>query len=225
MTDMFDQNKDVTPTLFDQMVGEGKKFDNAEALAKGKTDSDEYITKLQTEMSELRVDLNKRLGAEEVLNQLKTSAPATPADIPTAAFSQEDVEALVSKKMESLTAGNKAINNLNEVAAMMNAKYGEKSSDILNAKAAELGVSTDYLKQTAEASPSAFASILGLGAAQGSPVSAPASTINTEALGAGTPDLKAGYDKLRRENPKEYFSPRVQNEYMRLVSEGKIILT
>lgn len=55
----------------EDLVGEGKKFKDAQALARGKAESDAYILKLQEELQGLRTDLSERLTAEQVAENLR----------------------------------------------------------------------------------------------------------------------------------------------------------
>src|SRR5688572_12541162 len=70
-------------SILEQLVGEGKKFADAEALAKCKAESDAFIETLKREQAELRRELDTRLSLEDFLDQQKATpaagTPSTPA--------------------------------------------------------------------------------------------------------------------------------------------------
>lgn len=217
-------------SAFEALVGEGKKFGDTEALAKGKLDSDAFIAKLQSEQAELRAELDKRMTSEEVLAKIQeaNSANQTMGENTTPQLSEDKVAELVKSTLESTRTEESKGSNLRSVDAKLVEMYGEKAGAMLHQKAQELGISVDFLQSVAETSPNAFFNTIGVQA----PVKSPTvntGTVNTEALvnvnasSTISAESKAYYDQMRKENPKEYWKPDVQNKIMKLTVEGKYL--
>ena len=76
MSDVFETKEVETtevkePGYLEKIVGAGQKYANVEELAKGAIHGNDYINKLEGELAELRGELDKRLTAEEVAQQIK----------------------------------------------------------------------------------------------------------------------------------------------------------
>src|SRR5574343_1896243 len=106
---VFDENTNVDVITANDLVGEDKKFKTVDDLARGKAEADRVIQARERELAELREELAKRTGLEEVLERLKTQNNQTPPDNsgsttehkPAAvALSDEDLE----RRIEELTA-------------------------------------------------------------------------------------------------------------------------
>lgn len=222
----------VAPTVsaFETLVGEGKKFGDTEALAKGKQDSDLFIGQLQTELAGLREELGKRMTSEEVLAKIQAANSANQAqgENTTPQLSEDKVAELVKSTLESTRTEEGRGSNLKTVDAKLVEMYGEKAGVMLHQKAQELGVTVDYLQSIAETSPNVFFNTIGVQASVKSPT-VNTGTVNTEALAnvnassTISAESKAYYDQMRKENPKEYWKPDVQNKIMRLTAEGKYL--
>jgi len=106
-------------------------------------------------------------------------------------------------------------------------KFGTlaKATEATLAKAAELGLSVDFLKDTAAKSPTAFLKVMGVDTTQqaNNGVGVSKTDINTQGFKIqGTVEVgtKAYYDKLRKEKPSEYFSATIQQQIMEKCQEG-----
>ncbi len=208
------------PDQVKELVGEGKKYATVEDALKALPHSQSHIQKLETEMSELRKELEGRLSLEEAVAQLK--AEGKPAEIPSAMIDQKALSKLVVDTVAGLEVSKKAETNLLAVDKRMKELFGEKAQEKLIDKAKELGVSIAHLKTTAEQSPQAFFNLTGI---KQEDVRVPAKTgssVNTEQL-ASTSVAKEGtynyYQDIRRKNPTLYFSPKMQNEMHRKAKE------
>lgn len=220
MSDAFNAgNPSDTSTALDTLVGEGKKFGDNEALAKGKLESDTHITNLETQLVELKEELGKNLTASEVLEEIRksTATPAAPpqAEHTSSGLSEDDVTALVDKTLESRHSEAGKAANLNAVNAALGVKYGDKSSGHIASKATELGVSVKFLQSVAESSPKAFYSTIGFDAAitptPNLTLGGENTEVNPNPVG-GTPKdgTKAHYDAIKAKDKRLYFSPVVQ---------------
>lgn len=211
-----------TPIL-DSLVGEGKKFNSAEALAQGKTEADNFIVKLQEEQAELRVELDKRLNAQEALAEIQNKTNISNEN--TSQQSEADVSDLVRKTVLELSAEDKAKANVFKADAVLAEKYGDKRGDVVKQKALELGVDISFLEEAAAKSPSAFLGMIGesvptklpqANVSQGSVNTGALAQINTGAK----EDTYQFFNELRRKDPKAYFKPETQNKMLKLAASN-----
>jgi|TARA_Y100000361_G_C11146988_1_gene338634 small-conductance mechanosensitive channel len=223
-----------TEGYLSKIVGEGNKYANVEELAKGAIHGNEYITKLEGEMAELRSELDKRVTAEDMVQQVKRETAEQRAllqqtqENTTPQLDEQQLSALISNTIEQKDSQKLAQQNIQSVDKKMKELYGEeKAAEIVQQKALQLGVSVDKLAEIAATSPEMFFNSIGV--SQGSPkVTTPAPTVgstSTEAVQTmnsgqhveeGTWDY---FEQLRRSNPREYFKPAVQQKLFKMREE------
>ena len=205
----------VTAGVFEQLVGPGKKFDSAEALAKGKAESDQFIQKLLDEKKEA-MDLAQRLAQEVDSLKVKASIldrinpqnpnasnqsssqgnPPAPAQTPAAGISAEDVVKLI----ESSKQHDAAQANIRQADAALIKALGSDAPAYVKQKAQELGMDVPDLYKIATKSPSAFLNMLGI-----SPNNASAGGMynpsNRPGPNGGNTEIRneAYYNKLKKE--------------------------
>ena len=211
----------VASPVRDSLVGEGKKFTSDEEMAKGKVESDAFIIKLQNEQAELREELDKRLSAEETLARIQETSKTSNEN--TSQVSADNVTDLVKQTVQQMSEDETAKVNVMKADSILAAKYGDKRGEVVAAKAKELGVTLEFLEDTAAKSPSAFLGMMGeTTPAQPTPNAAVNGSVNTDAMSqvnAGPKDDSyASFETLRKENPKEYFKPETQNKMLRLAA-------
>jgi hypothetical protein len=207
---------------YEELVGDGKKFRDPEALARSKAEADAFITRLQRENAGLRDDLQARVKMEEFLDRVSKSAPPAspePTDDspePESTAKTGDLNKLIE---DTLTAREKQAarrSNLDEVKKTLREQFGPNYASKFREIARELGVGEKFLEDTAASSPKAFYKLTGV--AEKRQVeqfeAPPKSTFIPQAQGT-TGKNYAAYERLRKEKPSEYWSPRVQNEMYR----------
>jgi hypothetical protein len=197
-----------------QVVGDGKKFKDANALAKGKMQSDLFIQKLLAEKRDLEAKLTTTQSVEDLIKSLKNDQPlpnpgGERRDEETG-FKPEDIQRIVEEtvgKREEIARANR---NLTEVTETLKKAYGTNYVQVLETKVEELGVGKAFLDDLARTNPKAFLSLIGVkkDAAEPPPsvFAPPASRINTTA----NPERNSGektysyYEKIRKADPKLY---------------------
>jgi type IV secretory pathway VirJ component len=209
------------------LVGEGKKFKTVEDLAKGKLEADRFISELQRQTAELQEELKKNLYEKEVLASLQAKATAT-GDVSNAGQKttsttegetkpkpgEADIESLIEKTIQERERKNIASQNLSAVESHLTEAYGTEAQKVVNQKAKELGLTVQRMQELAAESPTAFLSLLGEKPKQ--PLTIKDGSVRTESLGLqGATRDWAYYQKLRRENPKLYFTPATQQQLMK----------
>lgn len=219
------------------LVGEGKRYRDAQALAKAVKDKDEFIERLKKENATARSALRGEQKIDEFLDKLKTIktpvAGATNQDgtnpdqkkhEPAPMNNETETKGLTAVEVEQILerreAARKAENNLREALELAKGAFGANFGATLKAKAEELGVSQEYITDVAKTSPQAFARLVGAqGGNKGS--AGPAQTVvNSAALKDNKGNVKNSqyYKELRKKiGDAEFFKPQIQNEIFRQV--------
>jgi hypothetical protein len=215
------------------LVGEGKKYENSESLAKAYSNADNFIEQLKTENKELRSELDKRLNAEDVLSEIKREREETlkatqiSRENTTPKLDEEALSKLISNTLDQKESEKEATTNIQKVDKQMKQLFGEqKAKEVLDTKAQELNLSVDFLAGVAAKSPDAFFNTLGISQKSESTIpNTTVSTTNTEAVkevNAGSTIAEGtwqSFEALRKSNPRKYFSPEVQNQIFKMRKE------
>lgn len=209
-----------------EYVGEGKKFRTVEALAASYVHSQEFIETLKTEKQEILSKVDKLSKADEVFDKLLNQKADPKVETLPSSPSLEDIEKLMATSISKAEVNKLHTSNLDAANETLVAKFGSvaKASEYLKGKALELGLSEEYLVDTAKQSPTAFYNVLG--------VTAKPAENNTNFMQTGVntgSNFNAGgikegseeyFAKLYREDKKAYFSPKVQKAIMDSATNG-----
>lgn len=223
----------------DDLVGEGKKFKSPDDLARGKVEADAFIEDLKRQISELRSSTENqdtaKLELEALKNEMKTlreSRNTQSRDATNPALSESQLKALVENTVTGLEKTRAADQNITEANTRLVKHFGtlEKAQAAVKAKAVELGVSVDFLKETAAKSPTAFTNILGVVPTSGTQEFVADNTVNTQGMSAqgNNGQLKDGtkeyFDNiLKTKGRTYYFSPEVQQQVWKAVKAGTYV--
>jgi hypothetical protein len=218
----------TSPSVLGDLVGEGRKFNDVEALARGKLEADRFIEQMKQENASLKTDLEKqayRLGVE---NQLKETASVSTAELSDpnnlsgtsntadtqSSSSEADIESLVEQTLKKRELEGVAKNNIAVVESELEKAYGTEAAAAVQQKANELGLPMSELQGMAAKSPSAFMQLMGKPA----PVSSPLvqGSIRTEGstMQASSEKDFGYYQRLRKENSTLYYKPSTQRAMM-----------
>jgi|TARA_Y100000296_G_scaffold80058_1_gene104902 hypothetical protein len=216
----------TNPSFRDLLVGDGKKFSDDEALAKGKYESDQFVEQLQSENKGLREELDRRITTEDTVDKLLQERQSTQQQegvtTPSPQMSEQDIAELVKQTIETTRTAEAEQNNISQADKAMEDRFGDKRAEWLAGKATELGVGIAFLQSIAAASPKLFLTTVGLegqtpkgqgGVSQGS--------TNTEALNANpvspgtTPGTFKWYEEQRKANPRGFWAPETQQQLMK----------
>lgn len=219
---LFETDDSNNQSVIEQLVGEGKKFKDAEALARGKMEADTYIETLKKELAAKEAELAKQNHAAELLEELRRSKAKehTPDDDDGAPQNRDntksdkgdvDFKALVKEVLSEQDTEQRVAKNVALVNETLTKMWGDKAQDQLKAKAAELGVSMDFLKSTAGTSADAFFRLIGE-KAKVDELKFESSSVRTESLPSSGEKTWEYYQKLRKENPQLYRSNKIQQE-------------
>lgn len=221
MTDIFNEAPDEVLPKFEDLVGAGKKYADPDAIAKKVAHADKHITNLETEMAELRAELQARTTVEAMLNKLQNTPPSTeqapknrqepgsetnPQQIDLASEVQKLVKAEKDKERREA--------NVNTVREELKKRFGADYNLKLNAIAEQLGVTPKFLSDMGTTSPSGFLKLVdSVAKPDANNVGLP--PVNVD-LGRNNlnPNVKnkAYYDNIRKTDLNAYFSRKVQTE-------------
>lgn len=224
-TDVFSQSKQEANDLVAELVGEGKKFKTVEALAQGKLQADVHIARLEQENKAFREQLAGAKSVEDILEAIKTNAAVgtnqsdtqenTESASATPSISAEQIAKIVAEQVSGLETAKTKAKNKKTANDLLVGMFGDKASEIFE-KEAHTPELRAALISLAETDPNKFAAVFkrdGTGTAVDSgekaKSAAAASLLNGSGPEQGT---QAYYSKLRKENPKAYYSPAIQLE-------------
>lgn len=230
LQDSSNQGADTPSSALDNLVGEGKKFKDVEALARGKAESDVFIENLKREMDGMREDLSSLLNSRDVLEQIKKEkGTGSTFTGNTPSLKAEDISRLIQQEMSAVEKQRTAQQNIEVANNKLKEIYGDQAKQKIEDKARELGVGVDFLRDTASKSPTAFYNLVGVAQSQKpQPQQQPSmkQAVNTAGLGnisTGEDENSWSYwNKMRRENPTAYWSLDMHKRRMELAREGKL---
>lgn len=220
-------NIDPTKDYSTELMGEGKKYKDVQALARAVMEKDAFIERLKSETAQLRGSVQGEAKIEELLATLRaqvtppanSGTPATKPDDksanqPAPGLSTEDVERLLANRdREKTEASNVAL-----VAAQLKKAWGANHGEVLKQKTEELGATPDFMTNLAKSNPAAFLKLVAADSTEPTP-GRPASSVNTTPAQGKAPvggKTKSYYDALRKQiGDGKFFNPTIQNELHR----------
>lgn len=206
------------------LVGEGRKYRSEEELAKAYLAADEFVEKLKAENKAYREELAKARTMDEVLEAIKTAPPADSRGTESnhtnvGVTSAEQIVRIVQEQLTGYETSKSRRENIKTADRLMKAEFGEKASELYKL-AADTPEKHEAFMKLAEVSPEQFVKLFKQ---SNNTIESPAtggSSVNTASLSQRqATDAEAGtklyYEKMRRENPKQYYSQAIQLEIHR----------
>lgn len=196
-----------------------ERFRDPEELAKSVLNANDHIAGLEKQLSELREDLTKRVTPEEAQRLVEEKAKELavqqePRETNTN-VDPENIKSLVTEVVTSREKETLSKRNLEEADKFLDQTYGTEARKEVDAKAAEMGFSFEKMMEIASESPSAFRRLMGE-SPQKATNQTPSNQVNTSTDSFNSPGEKnyEYWQKLRRDNPSTYYTPKVQREMM-----------
>lgn len=214
------QNDDVT---IDTLVGEGKKYRDINELAKAYVNADSHLDELRRDLAQARARSDAEKNQEPVVPTQQQQSDQTPA-VTERPQNNEDLRTLVGRELEALTQEKKFEQNVESTAQTLIDHFGDaiKANQAVKDKARELGVSPDWLRDSAARSPKAFYATMGINPEaerRDTSTPAPRSDVRLESNQGGSKRNYAYFENLRKSDKGLYYSQSVQNEMHRLARE------
>ncbi|MDE2102792.1 MAG: hypothetical protein KGL39_36445 [Patescibacteria group bacterium] len=221
---LFAEN-DHSQVKFEDLVGEGRKYKDAEAAAKAIVEKDRFIEQLKAEKAEVLKDLQARPAvdrSQEILDRMEALArqmnkPATES-MDTTPTERVEVKGLTEEDLirviEQREARKRAQANMDAVKNELVQKYGDGYGTVLKELQGKLGVDQKFLDNLAAQSPTAFAGLLSQVSPTAAPVFTPPVTSKPDAFKPSNsgPKPRSEYLRLKAENKALYDSPATQNQ-------------
>ena len=208
----------------------GENWKDPEVLAKGKLEADGYIKTLEDQLAQMREDIKKQDYQSQILEQLQNKATESTAvsnGVPndnngdintqntTEAVDEEVLKSLVEKTLTQREQDSIVKQNLLQVDQELEKSFGTEASAKVQEKADQLGMSMERLRDIAAESPAAFMSLIGEPQKAFSPMVQ--GSVRTEGVNMQSSSERdwSFYQNLRRQNSKEYYTPKVQQQMMK----------
>jgi hypothetical protein len=207
-----------------ELVGDDKKFKTADDLARGKHESDRFIEKLQSELREMRDELNQRLSLEDTLKKIEQSVSREPASNPpeprvdegdedtAKGLTEEQVTELVQKSLSQEKERDTQTRNIEYVRNELRKRWGQDFVDKMHKRTEEVGLGKDFATGLAASQPKAFLELMiGHPVDQGNSAPPRSTQVSSTSFRASHGAQKyKDYERMRKEDPKQYFSTATQ---------------
>ena len=153
MSDLFKPVDGVTvpdTVSFEDLVGDDKRFKDANELAKAKIASDAFIEQLKREAAELRKELGSKATVDEIMTQIrglsKSVEPQPPVTPPvTPQNDSTNIQSIVAEMFSKTEAERRIAANKAKVEETLIKKYGADAALHVSTKAKELNVPLAFL--------------------------------------------------------------------------------
>jgi hypothetical protein len=209
-------NGDISQKNYlESLVGEGKKFADANALAYGKMQSDMFIQRLLNEKRAVEAELAKRQSTEDLIKSLKGNQGDPPPPNhggerrteEVTGIDPENIQRIVQDALATREQETQKVRNLQEVTTALRNKFGQNYAAELEKKAEEIGVGKNFLDDLAKTNPKAFLKLVDVDTAPAVPESVfspPASRIAPVVAPQSQGKTYSYYEKIRKTDPKLY---------------------
>lgn len=209
-----------------ELVGETKKFKDAEALAKGKYEADRFIELKNKQFDDLREDYLKlveesksRAKLEELIDQLENRSVSSTTPLATTenrqpTFKPEDIENLVSKKITENETARRQQSNFDIVKAKLTERFGDNYAPAVRERISVLGLSEQDFNDWARKSPTAVINALGINETNRETYQAPPQSNRTFKPVTDKKRTWSFYQEMKKTNPKLYTDSKTMNQML-----------
>lgn len=211
------------------MVGEGKRYDSPEAVARAKVFGDEHIKRLEQENKQLRDDYLRtreenvaKAKLEDLLDQLQgrkveqTQEPKPPIGTEEKAIDYKQIESLIDNRLKQTELTRTYNQNIQTVQSKLVERYGQDYTQQYQQQLQQLDLTREEADELARRKPTTFLKMLGIDQPmprQQQFQPPPRNTGNPPNPNIpGIPEKRtwAYYEDLRRKNRNAYLSQKVQ---------------
>lgn len=221
----------------EDLVGEEKKYKSPDELAKAYANIERHARQLEAENAQFRVKVDQFETQLTNRNEPNTNPNTqggeqpnradqrgeTPQDKAPKSGEKVDYRSQIRDEIRALNEEERGVANMETAAAKMVEVYGSptEANKAIQKRAQELGVSVEWLRDSASRSPQAFYATMGINTSGGTSLRTPSSGEGARLENRGDANVRnfEFYDRIRRENPKQYFTPAVQQEMLRHARE------
>lgn len=217
-----DQDQNQEPQ-FEDLVGEGKKYRDAAAVAKAVYEKDRFIDQLKSELHGLRGELSSRVKMEEFLERMSSMSPTQnepQVHEPDGQTKGIDLDKVLDQKLSELEQRRNLQQNLDRVRQELQAKLGANYKSHLKQISDKLGLGEQFMNALAAEQPKAFMHLVGLDKTPEpqSSVTPPTTSFRPQAPTSGKRNYKY-YADLKKADPVRYYSVPVQQQWFKDTEE------
>jgi len=229
-TDLFgQQTHGQNVDYLQELVGEGKKFKDVSALAKGKFEADQTVEVLKSRLDEMREDFLRlkeesegRARLEDLVDQLSRQSTSSETNTTNAngdsrpQLDPDKVKSLIVDTLQQTREQEKQQENFNTVMDTLKERYGDSYQNVLKERVEELGLTPEYVNEQARKFPKALMRTLGLDQpVQQDVFQAPPRSNQRGDFSPTVPKRTwSYYQKMKKENPRLYWEPKTTNQMM-----------
>lgn len=169
------QSLEPTRSYLNELVGEGKKYDSPEAVARAKIFGDDHIKRLETENKQLRDDVLRyreeniaKQKLEDLLDQIQGTKrePTIPEQQPIvrdeSKIDLKQIESLIDNRFKQTELTRTYNQNLETVKNKLIERYGEDYLNAYKQQIDQLYLSKEEADDMARRKPQTFLKMLGL---------------------------------------------------------------
>ncbi len=212
-------------------VGEGKKFATNEDLAKSYGNAQAHISTVEKSYGELQAELDNRETVKEMLTKLNAPQAGESEQTPgtqgtentvTETMSPQEIAELIDKrageKVSNFAEQSKADSNEVAVSEALSKKFGgdDQAAKMLSDMATKVGLSMEAMRTLARGNPAIVLEMFPSTANQATQLQGEVNTDSPQFNGgSGSTRNFAFYEKLRKENKREYFNTSTQMKMLK----------
>lgn len=208
------------------LVGEGRKYKDPDELAKAYANAEAHLRRLEADNADTRAKLDQIEAAKNTTNNPQQTGqeqppkadqqPTTPnQEAPKPSGQDVDFRSKIREEVAALNEQERAKANTEAAALRMISAYGDaaKANEAVQRRAQELGVSVDWLRDSASRSPEAFYATMGMTNNHSSSTPASEPGVRRDTQGTNVKNFEH-FDRIRKEDPKRYFSVETQRDML-----------
>jgi len=175
------------PTEAQALVGEGKKYSNAEEALRSVPHAQQHIKTLEEEMAQLKEELSKRKTTQELLDEIKSGVKPVENTTQEGRLNQDSIMELVNNTLKQNEQKKQAQANASQVASKFSERYGSNAEAVYNGLAKDLNLTPQKLNELAATSPNLVLRLADLEPSVQTNVPKTSGSVNTEALAVNKP--------------------------------------
>lgn len=203
-----------------------------------------HIANLENENKEMRTDfealqeqlaaLQNKLASQQKLEELLAGKRTSndhqddkdkkPMNTPTDSFDPSVIDSLVTQRMQDFMSKQEQEKNFRQVSTELTGIFKDKADDHVTAVASQNGLSFEDAMSLAKTNPVLFNNLF-INPYKKNSTNTPAPTTGNQSTSSvpnqGSEITIEYWNKLRRENPSQYWSPAVQRQYHQWYNSSK----
>lgn len=224
MADIFGDQPINDDVSFETLVGVDKKYKDVNDLAKAYVNADTHIEDLRRDLAQARAELDakKNLPTADTQQQIQ---PDPAPSVPVQPQNREDLRTQLREELKSLTLEQTFEQNVQTTAQTLLDYFGDeqKAAQAIKTKAQELGVSVNWLRDSAARTPQGFYKIMGVNLddvnRKNTSTPAPENEVRFDSTNRGNVKNYDYYKNLKKDNKAAYYSVAVQQEMQKQARE------